>query len=309
MESLFFNITDTKYRVTTLFESSGEYIKRVDISNGVFFLDVQLFFHNIDTLIKNLDRMVVFCVAKDAQISIVENISKKEFVLHKNSINLFTSSKQDIAIKSKSGKKIDLFVLCVADFFLKRYLSNNADEPLDYLYNILQKNSTNTLIDTQSIDALSLYIIDKIVNIKSDSVMKSIVCEQNILEFIAHRLRLLDMADKDLDDDELCISKSAKEILLRSYVKPPTITLLAHMCATNESKLKKVFKKVYKCTIYEYIQKLRLERANLLLREQLLNIGEIAKEVGYKHQGHFSKLFYDTYGVYPKDLLKKNNLC
>lgn len=197
--------------------------------------------------------MVVFCVAKYAQISIVENISKKEFVLN--------------------------------------------------------KNSTNTLIDTQSIDALSLYIIDKIVNIKSDSVMKSIVCEQNILEFIAHRLRLVDMVDKDLDDDELCISKSAKEILLKSYVKPPTITLLAHLCATNESKLKKVFKKVYKCTIYEYTQKLRLERANLLLREQLLNIGEIAKEVGYKYQSHFSKFFYETYGVYPKDLLKKNNLC
>ena len=60
------------------------------------------------------------------------------------------------------------------------------------------------------------------------------------------------------------------------------------MCATNESKLKKIFKKVYKTTIYGYIQKLRLEKANLLLKEQSLNIGEIAKEVGYKHQGHFS---------------------
>lgn len=305
MESLFFNITDTSYKVSELFKNKDEYIKRVDISNGVFFLDISLFFHNIDTHIKNLDRMVVICVAKEAHIKVSDNLSQKEFIPSPNSISIFASSKQDMFIKSQSGKKTDIFLLCIADFFLKRYLSNKEDEPIDFLYREMQKNNYTALIDTQSIDALSLYIIQKITSIKNDSIMKSIVCEQNILEFIVHRLKLLDTIDKNLDTDELSLAKSAKEILLGTYVTPPTIEHLAHMCATNESKLKKVFKKVYKSTIYEYVQKLRLERANLLLREQLSNIGEIAKEVGYKHQGHFSKLFFETYGVYPKDLLKK----
>jgi len=135
--------------------------------------------------------------------------------------------------------------------------------------------------------------------------MRSITCEHNILEFMIHRFRLLDMIDEQLEDYELSISKTAKNILLRSFISPPTINVLAHLCATNESKLKKVFKKVYKTTVYGYIQKLRLEKANLLLKEQRLNIGEISKEVGYKHQGHFSKVFFQTYGVYPKDLLKQ----
>lgn len=305
MESLFFNITDTSYKVSELFKNKDEHIKRVDISNGVFFLDISLFFHNIDTHIKNLDRMIVICVAKEAHIKVSDNLSQKEFIPSPNSISIFASSKQDMFIKSQSGKKTDIFLLCIADFFLKRYLSNKEDEPIDFLYREMQKNNYTALIDTQSIDALSLYIIEKITSIKNDSMMKSIVCEQNILEFIVHRLKLLDTIDKTLDKDELFLAKNAKEILLGTYVNPPTIEHLAHMCATNESKLKKVFKKVYKSTIYEYVQKLRLERANLLLREQLSNIGEIAKEVGYKHQGHFSKLFFETYGVYPKDLLKK----
>lgn len=135
--------------------------------------------------------------------------------------------------------------------------------------------------------------------------MNSIRCEHNILEFMIHRFDLLDMQDEELTDDEICISRASKDILLRSFYAPPSIEVLAHLCATNESKLKKVFKKVYKTTIYGYIQKLRLEKANLLLKEQSLNIGEIAKKVGYKHQGHFSKLFFEVYGVYPKDLLKK----
>lgn len=307
MESLFFNITSTKYRVTELLNSENEYIKRVDISNGIFFLDIHLTQTKIQTHFKNLDRMAAICVVKEGTLKIHDNIEKSEFYLNQNTINIVASSKQDLIISTNENENRDVFILFIADFFLKRYLSTNPNEPIDFLYNLLQENITCKLINTQPIDALSLYIIDKIINIKPYSTMKSITCEHNILEFMIQILNLLDMADKHLADDELCISKNAKEILLKNFTNPPTIELLAHLCATNESKLKKVFKKVYKTTIYEYVQKLRLEKANLLLKEQLLNIGEIAKEVGYKHQGHFSKLFFETYGVYPKDLLKKNS--
>lgn len=306
MESLFFNITDTKYKVSNLLENADEYTKRVDISNGLFFLDISLNSSHIDFAFKNLDRAVVICVVKKGSLSLYDNIQNQEFSLKQNSINIITSSKQDLKITTKKDEKTEIFALCIADFFLKRYLSVNPHEPIDFLYNLLQKNITCKIINTQPIDALSLYIIDKIVNISPNAVMKSITCEHYILEFIIQRLSLFDMIEDEIAEDEFCISKSAKDILLKSFINPPSIELLAHMCATNETKVKKVFKKIYKTTIYGYVQKLRLEKANLLLKEQTLNIGEIAKEVGYKHQGHFSKLFFETYGVYPKDLLKKN---
>ena len=199
-----------------------------------------------------------------------------------------------------------MFVLFIADFILKRYLSSNKNEVINVLYNKLQGELSCELIDKRPTDALSLYVIDKILASKSDEYMNSIKCEHNILEFLIHRLSLIDMQDnKELSNDEMCISKSSKDILLRSFVNPPSIEVLAHLCATNETKLKTVFKKVHKTTIYGYIQNLRLQKANLLLKEQYLNIGQIAKEVGYKHQGHFSKLFFENFGVYPKDLLKK----
>ena len=135
--------------------------------------------------------------------------------------------------------------------------------------------------------------------------MQSIRCMYRIMELITHRLSLLDMVDDEIDKHELELASRAKNQLLNSFANPPTIKILAHLCATNESKLKKVFKKVYKSTIYSYIQELRLKEANLLLREEQMSIGEIAKRVGYKHQGHFSTLFFETYGIYPKDLLKR----
>jgi AraC-like DNA-binding protein len=249
--------------------------------------------------------MLAIIVTKSGSFNIYDNIKRQRFPLKEDSINIFTSSRQDLLLESTTDKKIEVFVLFIADFILKRYLSSNKKEVINFLYNNLQEEISCELIDTKPIDALSLYIIDKIINTNAKDSMNSIRCEHNILEFIIHRFKLIDTIDNELSNDEICISRSAKHILLRSFTNPPTIEVLSHLCATNESKLKKVFKKVYNTTIYTYIQQLRLEKANLLLKERYLNIGEITKRVGYKHQGHFSKLFFEYYGVYPKDLLKK----
>ena len=97
----------------------------------------------------------------------------------------------------------------------------------------------------------------------------------------------------------------AKEILLKNYANPPKIEYLAKLCATNKTKLNKVFKKVYKVTISNYIKNLRLEKAYILLQKQFLNIGEVAEKVGYMHQGNFTRLFFEKYGIYPKDILNQ----
>ncbi len=306
MESFFFNITDTRYKRTEFLKHNTNHISRVDISNGIVFLDISLdAFTTLDFPIKNLDRMLMICVLKEGTLMIEDHIAKKAYDFHAHSIGIYCSSRQDITLRT-THKRSNIFILFVADFFLKRYLTSNEYEPVDFLYNKLQGEISLELLNTQPTDALSLYLIDKIVNAQQYSNMKSIRCEHNVVEFIIHRLSLFDMPVQDISDEEVCISRRAKDILLKSFINPPTIATIAHLCATNESKLKKVFKKVYHTTIYSYIQKLRLEEANILLKEQTLTIGEISKKVGYRHQGHFSKVFFKSYGIYPKDLLKRD---
>ena len=306
MDSFFFNITDTSYKITKKFENSKEHITRVDISNGIVFFDIHLnSFEPREFNVKNLDRMIAIPVVMKGAFSLKDSTENRDYEVKEDTISIFTSSRQNLTLTTKPDKETKIFVLFIADFILKRYLSSDSNEVINILYNSIQEEVSCELINTQPLDAISLYIIDKIINTKSSTHMNSIKCEHNILEFMIHQFNLLDMFDDELSNDEICISRSSKAILLRSFTSPPSIEVLAHLCATNESKLKKVFKKVYKTTIYGYIQRLRLEKANLLLKEQLLNIGEITKEIGYKHQGHFSKLFFEYYGVYPKDLLKK----
>jgi len=286
LDSLFFNITDRSYKR----EENKNYTK-VDISNGILFLESC---KNFEFHLNYLDRMLMITYLKSGKLTITDHTTNQEFEA-KNS-QIFVSTKQDITIKSDG----DVFILFIADFFLKRYLSSNQNDPIDYLYNKTQQDISYQLIDSKNIDALSLYIIQKITKPNTTSIR----CEHNIIELIMHRFSLLDIIDKSLDQSEIEIAKRAKNHLLKTFTSPPTIQELAHLCATNETKLKKSFKRVYKTTIYNYIQKLRLKEANLLLKEQSMSIKEIALKVGYKHQGHFSKLFFENFGVYPKDLLR-----
>jgi AraC-like DNA-binding protein len=303
MESFFFNITDTRYKVTELFKNRQEYFNRVDISNGIVFLESRLLYRSEQIALKNLDRMVMIVMVKEGSLHIADHIGNNESFIGKGEIGIYCSSRQDMTLTIEKVHQSDVFILFIADFFLKRYLSSRHNEPIDFLYSKIQQEIALEEIHIQPIDALSLYIVEKILNVSEDDRMQSIRAEHRVTEFMIHRFSLLDIFD-EVSSEELRLASKAKDILLQDFISPPTVQTLAHLCATNESKLKKVFKKVYQTTLYGYVQKLRLDEANLLLKEENLTIGEIARRVGYKHQGHFSKLFFNTYGVYPKELMK-----
>lgn len=304
MDSFFFNITDTKYKKTELFKGKEGYLNRVDISNGIVFLESKLVQYTQEVTLENLDRMLLFVMVKKGTLILYDRMSEKDMTVKDGEIALYVSSKQDMTLMIEKSKNSDIFILSIADFFLKRYLSAGENEIIDFLYHEIQKDVSLKIIDKQPIDALSLYIVEKILNVSVDERMQSIRAEHRVIEFMIHRFSLLDYFSEEINTEALELASKAKAILLQDFITPPTVQTLAHLCATNESTLKKVFKQVYHTTLHVYVQKLRLDEANLLLKEEDLTIGQIAKRVGYKHQGHFSKLFFATYGVYPKALMK-----
>jgi AraC-like DNA-binding protein len=304
MDSFFFNITDTRYKITKLLKESKGYLNRVDISNGIVFLESKLSGQHKEILLENLDRMVMIVMVHKGELHIYDHIDANAALVKEGEIGIFCSSRQNMTLTMQKSKNSNIFILFIADFFLKRYLSGTKNEPIDFLYEKIQREVSLEEINILPIDALSLYIVEKLLNVSEGDTMQSIRAEHRVIEFMIHRFNLLDILVENVSTDELELASRAKVILLQDFIHPPAIQTLAHLCATNESKLKKVFKKVYRTTLYSYVQKLRLEEANLLLKEENLTIGEIAKKVGYRHQGHFSKLFFSTYGVYPKELMK-----
>ncbi len=304
MESLFFNITDRRYTTTPLFHlDSNNFMHRVDLSNGVLFFHIKLQQRSKVLSFQGLDRMVLIVMVQSGYITLEDYLAGEQFSLKSGEMGIYGSARQSMSLHIPKAPKSDVFILAIADFFLKRYLSGQEHEVIDFLYAQLQEDISLLEINRQPIGALGLYSVQQLLSIEQERRMQRLRAEHQVIGLMIHCFLMMDILDEEIALEDRTLAQRAKAILLEEYVDPPTIKVLAHRCATNESKLKRVFKQVYQSTLHQYIQRLRLEQANLLLKEESLSIGEIAKRVGYRHQGYFSKLFYRTYGIYPATLL------
>jgi len=302
MESLFFNITDRRYKVMPLYQRQKSQVVRVDVSNGLLFFHGTLHDDTYTLKLENLDRMVLIVMVHHGRVMLTDAYSHATSTIREGERGIFVSSKQKLHIVSSPCPKSSFYIFAVADFFLKRYLSGQKREPIDMLYAKMQGDVSLERVALLPVDALSLYLVERLLVVQKREQMQSIRAEHRVIEFLIHTLGQIEREPLRQDAEELHLATAARQILLAEFANPPTIAMLAHRCATNATKLKRVFKRRYGVTIYQYIQKLRLQEANVLLRHEDLSIGEIARRVGYRHQGHFTKLFYDVYGIYPRAL-------
>ena len=97
---------------------------------------------------------------------------------------------------------------------------------------------------------------------------------------------------------------AARDILCDNLANPPTIVELAKLVGMNECKLKFLFKKHFKTTIYRYVRSQRMCRAKSLL-EQGMSVSRAASEVGYINYSHFASVFHKQHGVLPSAFLKR----
>lgn len=91
----------------------------------------------------------------------------------------------------------------------------------------------------------------------------------------------------------------ARHILEEEFAEPPSLLELAHRIGTNDFKLKRGFRDVFGITVFEYVRKLRMEKARSLLEAGELSVTEVALAAGYGHFGYFASLFKKTFGVLP----------
>jgi AraC family transcriptional regulator len=78
------------------------------------------------------------------------------------------------------------------------------------------------------------------------------------------------------------------------------MTELAADANVHPTHLAVVFRRFHQTTIGEYVQKLRVQSACDLLRQLETPIAEIALQVGFADQSHFSRIFHRCTGMTPK---------
>lgn len=97
----------------------------------------------------------------------------------------------------------------------------------------------------------------------------------------------------------------ARVILTINLAEPPTIPQLARSVHINECYLKKGFREMYGCSVFDYVQQQRVQKARQLLLDGRHAIQDIALELGYSNTSNFTNAFRKLNGCSPSDWVKR----
>ena len=88
------------------------------------------------------------------------------------------------------------------------------------------------------------------------------------------------------------------------YADDLSIEKLSRVACMGTTKLKRCFRAYFDCTVADYVQQVRIDQAEHLLRYTDLPVGEVAKAVGYSAAGRFAALFCRIKGILPLEYRK-----
>jgi AraC-like DNA-binding protein len=154
--------------------------------------------------------------------------------------------------------------------------------------------------------AKELELIQKIIKVDKQGFIGSLYKEGIVYNLLS--LSLENYLGKKCSDGRSKMSKEDIDTVVNasSFIEEnmndlPTIEEIAAKHLVSESKIQKLFKDYYKCSVHDFLSNKRLELAKNLLEGTDKTIAEIAEDLGIRSKSYFSKIFKDRYGVTPSN--------
>ncbi len=96
--------------------------------------------------------------------------------------------------------------------------------------------------------------------------------------------------------------REARDLLHESYKERIALSQIAQAVGVNAAHLAATFHKHYRCTVGEYLRRLRLDHAAGELMRSERSLAEIAAEAGFYDQSHFTRIFKRFFGTTPSEV-------
>jgi AraC family transcriptional regulator len=116
-----------------------------------------------------------------------------------------------------------------------------------------------------------------------------------ILEMLVRTTRLSSRIDRNPPQ----WLRQARDVVHEQFAEPLSLSSVADLVDVHAAHLAKMFRKHYRCTVGDYVRRLRLDYASHLLAQSEKTLSEIALSAGFYDQSHFAHLFKLRFGVTP----------
>lgn len=97
------------------------------------------------------------------------------------------------------------------------------------------------------------------------------------------------------------IAQKLKKIIEEQYLEVENVSQIAQKAYVSTVYANMIFKNVFGCTMFDYLTKVKIEKAKEMLKEKDYKVYEIADKLGYKSKAYFTALFKEYTGLTPKE--------
>jgi AraC family transcriptional regulator len=135
-----------------------------------------------------------------------------------------------------------------------------------------------------------------------DSV-SPLAIESLVLELLAQAAR----NDGSESEPEPRWLRQARILIHEEFIRPLSLSRVAESVGIHPAHLARKFRRHYRCTVGDYVRRLRLNRAATELLESDKPLAEIALDCGFYDQSHFTHAFKLQYGLTPSNFRLTRN--
>ncbi|MFL5764466.1 MAG: helix-turn-helix transcriptional regulator [Bacteroidia bacterium] len=230
---------------------------------------------------------VFFCFQLNGRSTL--RIGKKQS-LEMNSYQYFASRDPGNSLRLIAGSRANVVFVVVSHWSFQKMLGSDAQAIR--FSDELQSMSVPMNAGLQEISRCEWPELSKRIFVKAKflGLLSHIIFEEG------NRKRQYIRSDYDMERILF-----ARDYLLQRIAMPPTIPELARISGINEFKLKMGFREVFNNSVYGFLSDTRLEMAKKEM-QGTRSLTEIAFELGYSSNQHFSIAFKKKYGVSPNKL-------
>ena len=137
---------------------------------------------------------------------------------------------------------------------------------------------------------------------------KSLVMARGLEAFTSLMKSIKQLVDKDelnglhVDDYQRLLRIKTK--LLSSFEKKITVDNLAEEFGVSISKLKRDFKALFDCSVYQFFTHAKMDEAFRRLKTGNFSVMEVGYDLGYQNLSKFSEMFKKVKGISPSEVIK-----
>lgn len=236
--------------------------------------------------------------------SIVFSVRQKEFILEKGQGIFINGGCLHMAkpyTEQDSSYSYIAFDVKMLEFFSDSGFVDKYVNPY-----IKRKDFYSIVLDNLSFDSAEILgYIREICNLYAN---KPFGYEFDICIYIASIWRLLtkkcDISDNG-EDEEDCINyrriKSIMSYIHENYREKISLQDIADVAGLSKGECCRFFKRMTKCTIFEFVNNYRINKSIELLQNTDLSVGEIAEMSGFGGPSYYIESFKKRLGCTPKE--------